>query len=211
MNGAHGTQPTPVSHTGYVILGLIGQGRKSGYDIKASVDRSARYFWALSYGQIYPELRRLEARGFIEGEPSPEGQRRRMAFTLTDAGRAALGAWLVSPPQILEVRNEGLLKLFFADAMEPGEVIGLVRAQRRLQEQRLEALEPKLPFAIASCAAGEVRFPLEVLEFGIAQARWAVDWWAALQARLEIDSTSGSVAARDASQTKAPGQQESEA
>ena len=44
-----------------VILGLLAVRPLSGYDIKAIVDRSTRFFWAASYGQIYPELRRLEA------------------------------------------------------------------------------------------------------------------------------------------------------
>jgi DNA-binding PadR family transcriptional regulator len=178
-------QPTP---TGYLILGLISQGRKSGYEIKAAVDRSARFFWALSYGQLYPDLRRLEAGGLIEGEASPDGRRQRRFFKLTDAGRSALDAWLTIPPQILEVRNEGLLKLWFADTMGAKDVLGLVRGQRRLHEQRLEALESKLPFLLTSRAAGENRFPGEVLEFGVAQARWALDWWTALEARLESEA-----------------------
>ena len=53
------------------MLGLLAGGPRSGYDIKSIVDRSTRFFWAASYGQIYPELRRLEAEGLIEGEDSP--------------------------------------------------------------------------------------------------------------------------------------------
>ena len=56
-----------------VILGLLAIGPRSGYEIKATVDRSTRYFWAASYGQIYPELRRLEREGLIEGENAPTG------------------------------------------------------------------------------------------------------------------------------------------
>ena len=44
--------------TGRVILGMLASGRRTGYDIKAFVDRTTRYFWAASYGQIYPELRK---------------------------------------------------------------------------------------------------------------------------------------------------------
>ena len=36
--------------------------RMSGYEIKALVDKSTRFFWAASYGQIYPELQRLARR-----------------------------------------------------------------------------------------------------------------------------------------------------
>ena len=43
----------------------------SGYEIKQAVDQSTRFFWAASYGQIYPQLRRLESEGLIEGEQVP--------------------------------------------------------------------------------------------------------------------------------------------
>src|SRR2546423_9274663 len=58
-----------------VVLGLLSLGPRSGYDIKTVVDRSTRFFWAASYGQIYPELRRLEEEGLIEGEDAPNGGR----------------------------------------------------------------------------------------------------------------------------------------
>ena len=54
--------------TAYVILGMLAWRPMSGYDIKATVDRSTRLFWAASYGQIYPELRRLAEAGLVEGE-----------------------------------------------------------------------------------------------------------------------------------------------
>ena len=52
--------PPELSATGRVILGMIAFGRTTGYDIKQLVDKTTRYFWAASYGQIYPELKRLE-------------------------------------------------------------------------------------------------------------------------------------------------------
>ena len=76
-----------VSSTGYVILGMLGKGPMSGYEIKALVDRSTRFFWAASYGQIYPELRRLAAAGLIEGEARPTGGRKRTVYHLTGTGR----------------------------------------------------------------------------------------------------------------------------
>ena len=60
-------QMTPLTPTGRVILGMIALGRQTGYDIKQLVDKSTRHFWSASYGQIYPELRRLEEQGLIRG------------------------------------------------------------------------------------------------------------------------------------------------
>jgi PadR family transcriptional regulator, regulatory protein AphA len=46
-----------LSATAKVILRMLAQRPRSGYEIKSLVDHSTRYFWAASYGQIYPELR----------------------------------------------------------------------------------------------------------------------------------------------------------
>ena len=71
------------SKTAYVILGMLSLGKKTGYEIKSLVDVSTRFFWAASYGQIYPELKRLEQAGLIRGERDATDGRRRKAYELT--------------------------------------------------------------------------------------------------------------------------------
>jgi len=104
-----------------VLLGLLSLGPLSGYDIKTVVDRSTRFFWAASYGQLYPELKRLEAEGLVEGEDQPNGGRSRRVYKLTAAGRQALHDWLLGSTVTVELRDESLLRLFFADALPKGE------------------------------------------------------------------------------------------
>src|SRR3954468_18491263 len=108
-----------LSPTAYVILGMVSGEPRSGYEIKSLVDNTTRFFWAASYGQIYPELRRLSEAGLIEGRPEPRGDRKRVSFKLTAAGRRELQRGLREPAQTFEMRDEGLLKLFFADAVSP--------------------------------------------------------------------------------------------
>src|SRR5437588_12221680 len=104
--------------TGRVILGMIALGKRTGYDRKQLVDSSTRHFWAASYGQIYPELRRLEQQGLIRGRSEPTGERARKVYELTDAGTQALRDWLGAGEEPLyEVRDEGLLKLVFPHAL----------------------------------------------------------------------------------------------
>ena len=59
----HLVDMSSLSPTARVILGLLSFEPRTGYDIKRVTDRSTRFFWGASYGQIYPELRRLEAAG----------------------------------------------------------------------------------------------------------------------------------------------------
>src|SRR2546421_7814657 len=105
------TTASVLTPTGRVILGMIALGKRTGYDIKQLVDKSTRHFWAASYGQIYPELRRLEDQGLVRGRPEPTGGRPRMVYELTDAGQQALDAWLRTDAEPLyELRDEGMLK-----------------------------------------------------------------------------------------------------
>ena len=41
-----------IGATGYVVLGMLRLGKRPGYEIKQLVDKSTRFFWAASYGQI---------------------------------------------------------------------------------------------------------------------------------------------------------------
>src|SRR6476646_12101689 len=117
--------PTAVT---WAILGLVAEQPRSGYDLKRSIDRTIRHFWAASYGQIYPELKRLEEAGWISGADG--GNRARRVYRATPAGRAALVDWLHGEETRIELRDESLLRLFFADTLPPEEGLGLLRARR---------------------------------------------------------------------------------
>ncbi|MBA2615806.1 MAG: PadR family transcriptional regulator [Actinobacteria bacterium] len=169
---------------GKVILGSLRATPRSGYEIKQLVDGSTRFFWAASYGQIYPELARLGVQGLVERESAPTGGRRRTVHSLTEAGRRALHDWLVSPePLTMEVRDEGLLKVFFADTLASDEALAVVRAKRAHHEAVVARLEAVEPYAAAERAGGQA-FPPLTLEYGLGLNRWIVAWCADVEERL---------------------------
>jgi DNA-binding PadR family transcriptional regulator len=161
-----------LSPTARVILGVLAVEPRSGYDIKALTDKSTRFFWAASYGQIYPELRRLSERGLIEGSDEPHGGRKRTVYRITRDGRDALAAWLNSPEQVHELRDEGLLKLFFADTLGRDEVVAAVREKRAAHSAALAELREIEPHALAAERVG----PAEVLGYGLALNEFAIRW-----------------------------------
>jgi PadR family transcriptional regulator, regulatory protein AphA len=158
-----------LSPTAAVILGMLSWRPMSGYDVKAMVDSSTRFFWAASYGQIYPELRRLAEAGLVEAESADDGGRRRTPYTLTASGREALAAWLGQQPQMFESRDEGLLKLFFASA-SPEAAADILAAKRRHHEEIVERLR-----AIEATGHPE-GFALRVLRYGIECNEWMAGW-----------------------------------
>ena len=150
-----------------VILGLLSLGPRSGYEIKATVDRSTRYFWAASYGQIYPELRRLEQEGLIEGEDAPNGARPRRVYRLTVAGRSELEQWLLGRDVTVELRDESLLRLFFADALPPEVALGLIEGRRLGFQAVHEQLQE-----IDARPGEDPPFVDLVLRWGLAYTEW---------------------------------------
>jgi PadR family transcriptional regulator, regulatory protein AphA len=169
-----------LSPTAYVILGMVSREPRSGYEIKALVDNSTRFFWAASYGQIYPELKRLAEAGLLEGADTPTGGRKRTVYAITAAGEEALKDWLRQPPRASEMREEGLLKLFFSDVLEPVEAVETLRAMRRYRldlVERLRAMEPKV-------AEKDAPYPLMVLQGGLEYNEWFAGWCERMEAQL---------------------------
>jgi DNA-binding PadR family transcriptional regulator len=175
--------PVELSATGRVILGMIAFGKRTGYDIKAFVDKTTRYFWAASYGQIYPELKRLEEQGLVRGRPEPSGGRARTVYELTEAGAAALQQWLESSDEPLyELRDEGMLKLFFSDSL-PERRVEIVRAMRIRQERKLAQLRSIEPFASKGPTGSYL-----TLQMGIGFTEWIIEWCEATERRLATET-----------------------
>ena len=61
--------------TDFALLGLLSIEPMSGYDIRQNFQESLNFFWNESYGQIYPALKRLLARGFITAAPGGQNGR----------------------------------------------------------------------------------------------------------------------------------------
>ncbi len=179
-----------LSKTAYVILGMLRMGKRTGYEIKSLVDVSTRHFWAASYGQIYPELKRLEAAGLIEGRAEETGERRRREFQLTPSGEQALHDWLTAgPPLHFELRHEGVLRFFLSTGLDPAEQVELLRSIRSGHERVRSELDAIRPGAEAVEEKGSP--PLAVLEWGIAYQEFIIDWCAQAERRITEHTASG--------------------
>ena len=153
-------QDGQLSPTAYVILGMLNLGALTGYEIKSIVDRSTRFFWAASYGQIYPELSRLEAAGLVKGKLAPTGGRKRKEFELTAAGKRALTEWAARPPEIMEMREQ-------------------LRMRRAGHEQFLALLRE-----IEARPGDDPPFIGLVLQYGIDYAEFNIEWCKRHERRL---------------------------
>lgn len=131
-----------LTDTSYLVLGLVAQeGPATSYDLKRLVQSSIGHFWSFPHSQLYAEPARLVEAGLLDAEQEPGGRRRR-TYRITPAGRAALTAWLADPEcGLREIRDRGLLKLFFAGEADPSDVAALARAQTVAHRERLAFYE----------------------------------------------------------------------
>lgn len=173
----------PASH---LILGMVRLGAGSGYAIKKAADISTRFFWPTSLSQVYPELARLEHAGLVTRTEDPNGGRDRFAYEVTDAGEEALFEWMRSPREgETQFRDEGILRLFFADGLQPEDQLALVRRLReRARDGRDRTREEILPLADA-LKSGGVEFPAHIARLRADTYAYTERWLGELEAELE--------------------------
>jgi PadR family transcriptional regulator, regulatory protein AphA len=170
-----------LSHTSYLVLGLVsGLGKATPYELKQMVNASLGYFWTFPHSQLYSEPDRLADLGFLEVDQEEEG-RRRKRYSITEAGRAELQAWLRDPDaERAEVREPGLLKLFFGALADGDDMTRLAQARVKLYTEELSRYE-----AIEKTIIDEpdLRYPYATLRLGIAWVKACLAFWAEIAER----------------------------
>ncbi len=161
--------------TSYVVLGLVHTLQPcTSYDMKQLVRISIGNFWSFPHSQLYAEPARLVEDGLLVEDQEDTGRRRRL-YRLTDAGEATFREWARLPAQeIGELRDEGLLKLFFSDAADTDAIVDLARAQVKVHEERIRSLS-RLREQVSD-EAGPAQ--MATLELGVRWDRTAADFWA---------------------------------
>ena len=123
------------SSSSEVLLGLLTIQPMSGYDLGQLIRISVGHFWRESYGQIYPNLKRLAAEGLATAKTERQkGKPDRRIYSITGKGREQLAKWLAVEPQPEIPRNELLLKLFFGAQVSPE--IPIAYLERMVEEER---------------------------------------------------------------------------
>jgi DNA-binding PadR family transcriptional regulator len=160
------------------ILGLLHQAPCSGYELRKVLSAAPWGSFSDSPGAVYPALRRLERRGWIEEQESESGGGRgRRVLRLTPRGLAAWKAWLARPvtrDDVVRGMDRLLLRFAFME-----ETLGRRRAAVFLAEVEREIsayLDELRRFYRAQSArmslSGRLAFANGVAAYA-AQARWA--------------------------------------
>jgi len=129
--------------TAHVLLGLLADGPRHGYDLKRAHDDRLPRAKPLAYGQVYATLGRLERDGLVtEAGQDREGGPDRTSYEITEEGRQHLDTWLsaVEPPApyvTSELFSKVVVALLAADA---GRARDYLVAQRAAHVSRMREL-----------------------------------------------------------------------
>ena len=128
-----------------LVLALLSGERAHGYELKQSFEQEfGDLLPALNAGQIYVTLGRLERDGLVVGQPVPGDSRGKRVYELTEAGRAALAAWIELPVSGRRLKDEFFMKFIVVASTQLAEPKQLLEGQRREYLQSLRDLNALL-------------------------------------------------------------------
>jgi DNA-binding PadR family transcriptional regulator len=116
----------------FAILGLLQDQPRHGYEMKRALGDLG--FWQVSFGSLYPALRRLERKGLIE---ATAGEARRKAYRLTGTGTVGLQQMLADNDDGNDSDRTFQLRLAFLGSLEPPKRLAVLEGRRLALHDRL--------------------------------------------------------------------------
>ncbi len=150
------------------VLGLLRDGPRHGYDLKQSLADLG--FVRVSFGSLYPALRRLEKRGLIE---ALRASGRRKAYRVTGAGRDELDLLLRTEPETSEEDRRFSLRLAFFRYLDPGLRIRSLERRRRQLVDRMGDSQRALEKAQTNAAD---RYTLAIMRRTVLTTQADIAW-----------------------------------
>jgi DNA-binding PadR family transcriptional regulator len=164
-------QDLKLTPTSYIVLGLLdaaAPAEATPYDLKQMMAVSVDNFWSTPHAQVYREPERLATGGLVTERREEAGRRRRF-YAITDRGRAALQDWRhTAPDDLPELRDLGVLKLFFG--ADPAVVAEHQIAAHKAKLAEYRALRADV---LAVIEPGQLR----ALDLGIVHEQAMIEMW----------------------------------
>ncbi|MHB8893833.1 MAG: PadR family transcriptional regulator [Candidatus Geothermincolia bacterium] len=156
------------------ILGLLKERPMHGYELKKRLSYMLGHFWTVSYGSLYPAIKRLEKSGSIERAYSvKEKTRHRNVYRITQSGEAVFMRMLTDDLSDASLGdNEKFdLRMAFFQYLEPETRLVLLEKRRELLEAQVAQFK-----AYKSSNGDEDRYRKGLLSHKVELARSDIRW-----------------------------------
>lgn len=121
------------------ILGLLKEREMHGYELRKQIAAKLGLFWTVSFGSVYPTLRKLEKRGAVVKSASSETTpRRKQVYRITPTGEDMFLELLTEGPSSAWEDEKFPLRLAFFRYLRPEIRIKLLERRKATLETRLD-------------------------------------------------------------------------
>ena len=126
------------------ILGLLKERPMHGYQLQRELSEQLGGLWRVSYGSLYPSLRRLERDGAISSEAGA-GARRKTVYAITELGERLFLELLQEPPQEGQTEDARFrIRFAFFRYLPPETRVRVLERRRQALQERLTEIKTHL-------------------------------------------------------------------
>jgi DNA-binding PadR family transcriptional regulator len=168
------------------VLGLLKETPMSGYELKKQLTVKLGAFWRVSYGSLYPCLKRLATDGALEVEVAPFTSRKKHVYRLTERGNRLFHQLLESADMHDLEQDRFSLRLAFFRYLRPDIRLDQLERRRGYLQERLADLRTSLRATRERMDA----YTIELMDHGLDEREREIAWLDRLIAR-ERRSTQG--------------------
>jgi DNA-binding PadR family transcriptional regulator len=157
------------------VLGLLKERPMHGYRLSRELSAQLGGLWKVSYGSLYPTLRRLERDGAVEQVPGTEAgaTRKRLVYRITPRGEQEFIRLLEEPPSDTQAEDARFrIRLAFFRYLPPETRIRLLDRRRAALTDRLDAIKD----AAAAPGDPEDDYHRALMEHGRAATEADIAW-----------------------------------
>jgi DNA-binding PadR family transcriptional regulator len=168
-----------------IIMGCLTFRDMSGYEIKKMMSYSTSFFSNVSYGGLYPTLKKLEMDQLVESREEVRKGRYQKVYTLTEKGRGQFLEWLEAPLKPLSIKYDMLVRIFFAHNLPREKLISIL-------EEHLEQIRDsgeRLKEISKGVGKSSDRYQAYTLRYGLEFNAFLTNWHENLLAELKQEGS----------------------
>ncbi|MDE2422229.1 MAG: PadR family transcriptional regulator [Gammaproteobacteria bacterium] len=113
----------------------------SGYDLAQRFGKSIGFFWPASHQQIYRELAKMEAKGWVKSEAEEGSKTRKRIYHVLDDGVQELKRWVTESVDPIQLREEFVVRLRADAAIGPLGLETELSRRAQIHQQKLETYQ----------------------------------------------------------------------
>jgi len=172
------------------VLGLLKERTMHGYQLKKRLAETLGSFWQVSYGSLYPALRRMQQDGAVEMVFPKEGVgRRKNVYRITEKGEEMFQTLLEEAGPDTGADTTFQVRLAFFRYLKPETRIGMLERRRAYLEGRLDDLKRQ----VRDYRERIDEYTASLMRHGVAATEHDIQWLEGLIAseRKAVRSTRG--------------------